>query len=161
TDIRDLWDKGVNFWNKDWENFVGLPKEDIYTLYRNYRDSVYKKEVNEYDMGKIYSYQYRLSDNIDQIQNLINGMVTNPMSTFLIVTAWNPSELPEMCLKPCHFNFQITCYPLKELPDKYGFTLHWSQRSCDYFLGIPTNIIFYYSLGLLLGEITGHKFCAI
>ena len=137
----------------------------------------------------------KLVNNVDQIQELIDNMINKPMSSELIVSAWNPSDKKEMSLPPCHYGFQIVMKPLNqdemesysgkseiELDAlyekcnqdenlyleglskesfKYGFELHWNQRSCDLFLGIPANIASYALLALILEKITGHKALAI
>jgi len=90
---------------------------------------------------------------IDQIQNLINELKTNPDSRRLMVSAWNVGELDQMVLPPCHYGFQI--YTRKTTreekivhPGKYrAISLMWNQRSVDTFLGLPFNIASY---GLLL-----------
>jgi len=81
---------------------------------------------------------------IDQIQNLINDLKTNPDSRRLMVNAWNVGELHEMVLPPCHFSWQ--CYSHEKDGKRY-LSLAWNQRSCDVGLGIPFNIASY---GLLL-----------
>ena len=114
---------------------------------------------------------------IDQIQNLINDLKTNPDSRRLMVNAWNVGELNEMTLPPCHYGFQVytrelseyekqelyfTKHPEKESDTKLindedfkeilkgpqrAISLMWNQRSVDTFLGLPFNIASY---GLLL-----------
>jgi thymidylate synthase len=122
------------------------------------------------DLGPIYGKQWRAFDEeewggIDQIQNLINDLKTNPDSRRLMVTAWNPSYQHQMVLPPCHYGFQVYTRELsdeerlnwyKERNLKYSNTgplpkraisLMWNQRSVDTFLGLPFNIASY---GLLL-----------
>ena len=102
--------------------------------------------------GDDYSIEYRQSP-IDQIQNLINDLKTNPDSRRLMVNAWNVGELDQMTLPPCHYGFQV--YTRKTTreekitnPGKYrAISLMWNQRSVDTFLGLPFNITSY---GLLL-----------
>ena len=113
---------------------------------------------------------HRIEYGIDQIQNLINDLKTNPDSRRLMVNAWNVGELDQMVLPPCHYSFQVYTRELnrEERVDlyikKYGYegmdfqkykdtiptraiSLMWNQRSVDTFLGLPFNIASY---GLLL-----------
>jgi len=114
--------------------------------------------------GKQYS-KFNTNIHIDQIQNLINDLKTNPDSRRLMVNAWNVGELDQMVLPPCHYGFQVYTRELsdeerlnwyKERNLKYSNTgplpkraisLMWNQRSVDTFLGLPFNIASY---GLLL-----------
>ena len=97
-----------------------------------------------YEAGSMY---------IDQIQNLINELKTNPDSRRLMVNAWNVGELDQMVLPPCHYGFQVYTRPTTREekitnPGKYrAISLMWNQRSVDTFLGLPFNIASY---GLLL-----------
>ena len=95
-----------------------------------------------------HTYQQRVGTfkfkQIDQIQNLINDLKTNPDSRRLMVSAWNVGELDQMVLPPCHFSFQ--CYSHEQEGKRY-LSLAWSQRSIDFGLGLPFNIASY---GLLL-----------
>jgi thymidylate synthase len=90
---------------------------------------------------------------VDQIQNLINDLKTNPDSRRLMVNAWNVGELDQMVLPPCHYGFQVYTRPTTREekivnPGKYrAISLMWNQRSVDTFLGLPFNIASY---GLLL-----------
>jgi thymidylate synthase len=129
------------------------------------------------ELGPIYGKQWRNFnhptneqegyDGVDQIQNLINDLKTNPDSRRLMVNAWNVGELDQMVLPPCHYGFQVYTRELsmseKELWYKNNNTnptepwfanfptraisLMWNQRSVDTFLGLPFNIASY---GLLL-----------
>jgi thymidylate synthase len=137
------------------------------------------------ELGPIYGAQWRKWDAhnkydidptpVDQIQNLINDLKTNPDSRRLMVNAWNVGELDQMVLPPCHYGFQvytrelnlderINIYNSSKVPmnqssdyfhehmDSYdiprrAISLMWNQRSVDTFLGLPFNIASY---GLLL-----------
>jgi thymidylate synthase len=123
------------------------------------------------DLGPVYGKQWRSwNDNIDQISDLIKQLKENPDSRRLLLSAWNPSELDQMVLPPCHYGFQVYTRELSrdERIDlyikKYGdsgmdygkykdtiptraISLMWNQRSVDTFLGLPFNIASY---GLLL-----------
>ena len=115
---------------------------------------------------------------IDQIQRLITNLKEKPLATDHIVNAWNVGDLKDMALPPCHYGFQIVVRPLNKIKcdcsesqaiycgskcqiPQYGFELHWIQRSCDFFLGIPYNIASYATLALILEKITGYKALAI
>jgi thymidylate synthase len=100
------------------------------------------------DLGPIYGKQWRKWDGkngrIDQIDNLVRELKTNPDSRRLIVSAWNVDELDQMVLPPCHYGFQVWT---REEDGKRYISLMWNQRSVDTFLGLPFNIASY---GLLL-----------
>lgn len=157
------------------------------------------------DLGKVYGAQWRnwrayyslgtyenknnysedehwSETEVDQIYNLIKGLKENPMSTQHIVTAWNPAELDDMALPPCHWSFEILVEPMSaidrvsllgrpletftrdafeqhKLCDEYNvpqyrFTLKWHQRSVDTFLGLPFNIASYALLAQIIGKMT-------
>jgi len=104
---------------------------------------------SEYIDGETY-FKYQA---IDQIQNLINDLKSNPDSRRLMVNAWNVNDIPDMVLPPCHYGFQVYTRPTTREekitnPGKYrAISLMWNQRSVDTFLGLPFNIASY---GLLL-----------
>jgi thymidylate synthase len=116
-------------------------------------DDWHAKQFGE--LGPIYGKQWRYwgEYEIDQITNLIDNLKQNPDSRRLMVTAWNPDELPNMVLPPCHYGFQVYTRPTTREekivnPGKYhAISLMWNQRSVDTFLGLPFNIASY---GLLL-----------
>jgi thymidylate synthase len=126
--------------------------------------------------------KYHEEKGIDQIQNLINDLKTNPDSRRLMVNAWNVGELDQMVLPPCHYGFQLYTREMtnaerceywakrcgkdisytKNLTDEKlnelfcpsrKVSLMWNQRSCDTFLGLPFNIASYGLLLTLIGEI--------
>lgn len=88
------------------------------------------------DLGRIYGKQWRDFNGIDQLQNLIDGIKNDPGSRRHILTAWNPAELDQMALPPCHVmsQFDVTDGCL---------SCQLYQRSCDMFLGVPFNIASY------------------
>ncbi len=119
------------------------------------------------ELGPIYGHQWRKvggdydhidgvghtggAHPVDQIQRLIAGLVTDPLSRRHIVSAWNVEDLDKMALLPCHVLFQ--CYVSSDL--KY-LDLHMYQRSADLALGVPFNIASYALLMHILGTITGY-----
>jgi len=157
SDIRELWKDNIHIWDKDWKNSP-YRESAIHTV----NDSNLPLKPGDlnptdyYSLGKIYGVQWRDYDKkVDQIQKLIYNMKRTPMSSELIVDAWNPSDRRDMALAPCHKGFQIMCFPIDEV--NYGFDLVWEQRSCDTFLGIPYNILSYSILMKILEKITGYK----
>ena len=196
TNIKYLVDNGCNIWNGDaYKAFKSTfsPMPGIQSSLPSQDEFINKiKTNNEFaqkwgDLGRIYGAQWRewigfeQFDNhaetiyVDQIANLIRNIKENPDSRRLMVTAWNPSELHQVVLPPCHYGFQ--CYvsdlsPLEiidqakkdglwkdtipegmtlgELQKDFKtkkLSLMWNQRSVDTFLGLPFNIASY---GLLL-----------
>ena len=163
TNIKYLVDNGCHIWDGDaykkyervwnWDLDEPLPIKDF--IERIKTDNEFAKIWGE--LGPIYGKQWRswqkVGEEIDQIQNLINELKTNPDSRRLMVSAWNVSELGYMVLPPCHYGFQL--YTRKTTreekivnPGKYrAISLMWNQRSVDTFLGLPFNIASY---GLLL-----------
>ena len=107
------------------------------------------------DCGRIYGAQWRnWNGSYDQIANLIHLLRTDPTSRYLKVTAWNPADLGDMCLPPCHGDFQ--CF-VEEVNGEQLLSLHMNQRSCDMFLGVPFNIASYALLTMMMAQVTGLK----
>ncbi|MBS3105081.1 thymidylate synthase [Candidatus Woesearchaeota archaeon] len=109
----------------------------------------------EGDLGRIYGIQWRKwkspnGDEIDQLAEAIKLIKTNPTSRRIIVTAWNPGELKEMALPPCHAFFQFFV-----ANDRLSLQMY--QRSCDMFLGVPFNIASYSLLLHMVAQVTGLK----
>ena len=89
-------------------------------------------------------------ETIDQIAQLVEGIRSNPDSRRLIVTAWNPAELEQQALPPCHCLFQFYVAEGRLSCQLY-------QRSADIFLGVPFNIASYALLTMMLAQVTGLK----
>jgi thymidylate synthase len=107
------------------------------------------------ELGPVYGQQWRSwpdghGGTIDQIANLIADIKRNPDSRRLIVTAWNPADVPKMALPPCHCLFQFYVANGKLSCQLY-------QRSADIFLGVPFNIASYALLTLMVAQVTGLK----
>ena len=145
SDKQWLKDRNCHIWD-EWCNPQKVP-------YGN--DDVTKQKMkNENDLGRIYGVQWRKWEHhffdpnldglgcveIDQLSNVINTLKTNPFDRRMIVMAWNPADINEMALPPCHYGFQI-------LSDGKNVDLLYNTRSQDVFLGTPYNIASY---GLLL-----------
>ena len=150
----------------DWGPFI--TKEEAF-VEKIKADNEFAEKWGE--LGPVYGAQWRswntYYDYVDQIQNLINELKTNPDSRRLMVNAWNVGELDQMVLPPCHYGFQVYTRELTSdewiglMVKKHGMILEggdntlptraislmWNQRSVDTFLGLPFNIASY---GLLL-----------
>jgi thymidylate synthase len=209
TNIKYLVDNGCRIWDGDayknyekwfWDNVPpkadtsGKLSQEEFTE-RIKTDDEFAKKWGE--LGPIYGSQWRkwvrkttrdekivepgvYETSIDQIQNLINELKTNPDSRRLMVSAWNVGELDKMTLPPCHYGFQVYTRdlglderiellnesrdPLSNYSDylhehldsmgvpRKGISLMWNQRSVDTFLGLPFNIASYATLLLILGK---------
>ena len=107
------------------------------------------------DLGPVYGSQWRNwnGENIDQISNLIDMITNNPKSRRMIVSAWNPADIPVMVksgLPPCHTLFQFYVADGKLSSQLY-------QRSADVFLGVPFNIASYALLTCMIAKVSGYE----
>ena len=112
------------------------------------------KAKSEGDLGRIYGAQWRnwrSGDGVvDQLSNIIETLKTNPNDRRMILSAWNPGEIDDMALPPCH--------TLSHFYHSNGnLSLHLYQRSCDMFLGVPFNIASYSLLLEMVAQVTGLK----
>ncbi len=105
------------------------------------------------NLGPVYGHQWRNwnSEGIDQIKDVIERIKTDPTDRRMIVTAWNPSQIDQMALPPCHCFFQFDVTP----DGKLNCQLY--QRSCDMFLGVPFNIASYSLLTMMIAQVCGLK----
>ncbi len=195
TNIKPLVDKGVNIWNGDayrWykdhyvplgappmtmEEFLEMVKAgQSVTVSDPQNPHPYDKYKNYYygDLDKVYGYQWRNQNGVDQIKDIYEDLKKNPYGRYKILDAWNKKDFPEMALPPCHLLYQFIVRPMTiverlefyeperltfdeseerhEYLDalnvpKYFLDMNMYQRSCDTFLGVPFNLA---SMSLLL-----------
>lgn len=129
TNVKYLQEHGVSIWN-EWADENG-------------------------DLGPVYGHQWRSwpdhrGGTIDQIQNVIDLIKHHPDSRRMLVTAWNPADISEMALPPCHCLFQFYVADGR-------LSLQLYQRSADTFLGVPFNIASYALLLQMMAQVTGLK----
>jgi thymidylate synthase len=107
------------------------------------------------DLGPVYGQQWRSwqsseGTSIDQIREVVETLKTTPDSRRMIVSAWNPADIPDMALAPCHCLFQFYVAEGRLSCQLY-------QRSADVFLGVPFNIASYALLTLMMAQVTNFK----
>ena len=129
TNIKYLTDNGVSIWN-EWADENG-------------------------DLGPVYGKQWRswaAPDGrvIDQLQDVLNQLKRNPDSRRMIISAWNPADVPNMALPPCHLLMQFYVADGKLSCQLY-------QRSADVFLGVPFNIASYALLTMMIAQECGYE----
>lgn len=128
TNIRYLQENGVSIWD-EWADENG-------------------------ELGPVYGHQWRhfptASGEVDQIARLVEAIRATPDSRRLIVSAWNPGEVDQMALPPCH-----TLWQVRIIGGKLHLQLY--QRSADMFLGVPFNIASYALLQAMLAHVTGYE----
>jgi len=127
TNVKYLQENGVRIWN-EWADETG-------------------------DLGRVYGAQWRTwtkpnGDTIDQISNVVKSIKENPNSRRHLVVAFNPGELDQMALPPCHAFFQFYVSNGKLSCQLY-------QRSADIFLGVPFNIASYAALTMMMAQVCG------
>jgi thymidylate synthase len=132
-----IWQK----WQKDETGDLGRVYGGQWREFRSYSERL---------QGVLLNRNYKAAD---QISNLVNQIKYDPYSRRMLVSAWNPAELPDMALPPCHWSFE--CYVSGKEMDTLNLKLH--QRSCDVFLGVPYNIGEYSLLLHMLAHVTGLK----
>lgn len=142
TNIKYLKDNGVSIWD-EWADAHG----DLGPVYgHQWRRFPALEKTNETLNGE----PLFAANSVDQIQNLLDMIKTSPDSRRLMVSAWNPADVPNMALPPCH-----TVWQVKILGGKLHLQLY--QRSADMFLGVPFNIASYSMLLLMLAQVTGYE----
>ena len=129
TNVKYLQEHGVRIWN-EWADENG-------------------------DLGPVYGHQWRSwpdynGGTIDQISNVLDIIKNHPDSRRMVVSAWNPAEVDQMALPPCHCLFQFYVADGR-------LSLQLYQRSADTFLGVPFNIASYALLLMMMAQVTGLK----
>jgi len=164
TNIRYLVQNGVNIWNdwpfQSWLNETG--QADKYATHskewkemmKTFVETVIADEgfASQYgDLGPVYGKQWRDFEGVDQLEQVIEGIKNSPDSRRLIVSAWNPKDIPVMIksgLPPCHTLFQFYV-------SNGRLSCQLYQRSADVFLGVPYNIASYALLTLMIAKVSG------
>lgn len=114
TDLHYLHSNGVKYWDADYE----------------------RSGRSDGTLGPVYGHQWRNFCGVDQLKSVIGELNKNPTSRRLMVSAWNPVDMPDMVLPPCHHGFQL-------YSDGKHLDLMLQQRSADLFLGLPYDIAMY------------------
>ena len=160
TNIKYLVDNGVHIWDSDAFRYYnelcvkhGVLPVDLETFLSA---AGIESPIEGYrfgDLNHVYGYQWRSwpkasGEVVDQIQNVINTLKTNPTSRRMIVSAWNVADVEDMALPPCHTMFQFFVAEGKLSCQLY-------QRSADTFLGVPFNIASYALLTMMIAKECG------
>lgn len=146
TNVKPLQEQGVTIWD-EWADENGELGPVYGKQWRSWPTAKFTEEHGQDDfMGTDYTICTPMV--IDQIQNLIEGLKKDPYGRRHIVSAWNPAEIPDMALPPCHCLFQFFVADGKLSCQLY-------QRSADTFLGVPFNIASYALLVHLVAREVG------
>ena len=156
TNLKYLVEQEVKIWN-EWPYQKYLEANNLAQKYPKYSKEWLEK-MAEYiekiktddqfakkwgDLGPIYGKQWRDFGGVDQLKDIIERIKSNPNDRRMIVSAWNPPEISEMALPPCHCFYQFYVAQGK-------LSLLMYQRSCDTFLGVPFNIASYALLLMMI-----------
>ena len=128
TDLDYLHSHGLKYWDAD---YARSGREDN-------------------SLGPVYGHQLRSFNGHDQLKELLIEIKKNPSSRRLMASLWNPNDIPDMVLPPCHYGFQVYINDGK-------MDLMWNQRSADVFLGLPYDIAMYGLLLQMLAYGNGYK----
>lgn len=150
TNIKWLVDNKVRIWN-EW------PYE-VYTKSKDYQGETLKEFVEKIasddkfaslhgNLGPVYGKQWRDFNGVDQLMKVINTIKNNPNSRRIIMSAWNPAEVDDMALPPCHAFLQFY------VSNDGKLSLQLYQRSADIFLGVPFNIASYALLVHMIAKV--------
>ena len=157
TNIKYLVDNGVSIWTRDAYSAFKIRNPNSELTLEEFEQKIKELPSDHWfvqaygNLGNVYGAQWRKwrkkeHVHIDQLQDLIHTLKTNPDSRRMLVSAWNVGELDSMALPPCHFAFQ--CYVANG-----KLSLKWYQRSVDVFLGLAFNIASYAILTHMLAQL--------
>lgn len=151
TNIKPLVDKKVGIWNEwPYDKYSKSPDfkgETLEEFIEKIRDD--QEFADKYgNLGPVYGKQWRDFNGVDQITQLIDGIKNNPFSRRHLVVAYNPGEVKDMALPPCHSLFQFYVSA-----DGKKLSCQLYQRSGDVFLGVPFNIASYSLLLAMVAQV--------
>lgn len=151
TNIKPLVDKKVGIWNEwPYDKYSKSPDfkgETLEEFIEKIRDD--QEFADKYgNLGPVYGKQWRDFNGVDQISQLIEGIKNNPFSRRHLVVAYNPGEVKDMALPPCHSLFQFYVSA-----DGKKLSCQLYQRSGDVFLGVPFNIASYSLLLAMVAQV--------
>ena len=128
TDLAYLHKYGVTYWD----------------------DNYNKSNRKDGTLGSVYGQQLRNFNGFDQLKHILFEIKENPSSRRIMASLWNPGDMSNMALPPCHYGFQVYINDGK-------LSLSWNQRSVDIFLGLPYDIAMYGLLLLMLAKGNGYE----
>lgn len=155
TNIRPLALKKVKIWNdwpyakyKDSKDYQGETMDEF--IQKICDDEAFAEKWG--DLGPVYGKQWRNFEGVDQISQLIKNLKENPFSRRHLVVAFNPGQIEDMALPPCHAFFQFYVSS-----DGKKLSCQLYQRSADLFLGVPFNIASYSLLLCMVAQVCGYQ----
>lgn len=155
TNIQPLIRNNVRIWNewpyekyKKSEDYQNETLEEFVERIKNDDDFALKYG----ELGPVYGRQWRDFFGVDQLENLIHDLKENPFSRRHIISAWNPAQIKDMALPPCHAFMQFYVSS-----DKKYLSCQLYQRSADVFLGVPFNIASYALFTHMIAHVCGYE----
>lgn len=170
TNIKYLVDRNCHIWD-EWPFQNYIDSNNLNEKFPTYSDEWYEEKtkfadkikelpsddpfvIKWWDLWPVYGHQWRNFNSqwVDQLKNAITQIQNNPTNRRIIVSAWNPVQIEQMLLPPCHSFFQFN---VDTTNDKLNLQLY--QRSADMFLWVPFNVASYATLLMLIAKITWLK----
>lgn len=174
--VKEFYDNNYDKWEAEYQHQIeeGWMDVEAPPSFEQVRTSI---QMSVDDLGPIYGYQWRnfggqygetpehevdqydcvtfeqvngIYQGADQLKGIVDTLHKNPYDRRMVCSAWNPNQIDQMGLPPCHYAWNVTV-----IDDEIH--LFWAQRSCDLMLGVPFNIASYASLLMLLAKESGFK----